>query len=71
MIIGGFITLKDDLIINNYPKLEKIVVKKESLNNLTSLNFCNCEKLKSIEIEGESCLYVKNVEIESIFERIN
>ena len=70
MIIGGFTTLKDDLIINNYQNLEKIVVKKESLNNLNSLKICNCEKLKTIETEGESCLYVKNVTIISIFEMI-
>ena len=65
MIIGGFTTLKDGLIINNYQNLESIVVKKESLQNLNSLKICNCEKLKTIEIE-DSCLHnVKNVIIES------
>ena len=62
---------KDDLIIQNYPNLESIVVKKKSLNNLNSLKISNCEKLKTIEIEDGDYLYegafhdVKNVKIES------
>ena len=63
---------KGDLVIKNYPNLQSIVVKKDSLNNLKSLNFCNCEKLKTIEIEdGDwdgAFENVKNVIIESIFE---
>ena len=68
-----------NLVIENYPNLEKIVVKKNSLNNLNSLKICNNEKLKTIEIEdgkewqedGEwynngALFYVKNVTIESI-----
>ena len=68
-----------NLVIENYPNLEKIVVKKNSLMNLNSLKICNNEKLKTIEIEdGEEWqengkLYiigafynVKNVIIESI-----
>ena len=68
-----------NLVIENYPNLEKIVVKKKSLKNLNSLKICNNEKLKTIEIEngerwkenGEwfsnGALYnVKNVIIESI-----
>ena len=64
--------------INGFDNLEKIVVKKDSLNNLNSLKVCNCEKLKSIEIEnGETwqendkwynsgtLFYVKSVIIES------
>ena len=62
---------KDDLVIENYPNLEKIVVKKYSLMNLNSLKICNNEKLKTIEIEDGgrdegSFYYVKNVIIESI-----
>ena len=60
-----------NLIIHNYPNLQSIIVKKNSLQNLKSLNICNCEKLKTIEIEdGDwkdgSFNYVKNVIIESI-----
>ena len=60
-----------DLVIENYPNLEKIVVKKYSLKNLNSLKICNNEKLKTIEIE-DGDIYngafwnVKNVIIESI-----
>ena len=62
---------KDDLIIQNYSNLESIVVKKNSLRNLNSLKICNCEKLKSIEIEdgdwrNDAFSNVKNVIIESI-----
>ena len=60
-----------NLLIENYPNLQSIVVKKESLMNLNSLKICNCEKLKMIEIEdgywGEHVFKnVKNVIIESI-----
>ena len=70
---------KDDLVIENYPNLQSIVVKRYSLKYLNSLKICNCEKLKIIETEdGEEwtsdCIwhangaffYVKNVIIESI-----
>ena len=79
MIIGGFNGLIDDLVIENYPNLEKIIVKNDSLNNLNSLKICNNEKLKTIEIEdgkeweedgkwynNSALFYVKNVTIESI-----
>ena len=81
MIIGKgcFREVKDDLVIENYSYLEKIVVKNNSLRNLKSLKICNNEKLKTIEIEdgeeweedGEwynngALFYVKNVTIESI-----
>ena len=62
---------KFDLVIENYPNLEKIVVKKNSLKNLKSLKICNNDKLKTIEIEyGEeweegAFWNVKNVIIES------
>ena len=42
---------KDDLVIQNYPNLQSIVVKKKSLKNLNILKICNCENLKTIEIE--------------------
>ena len=59
-----------NLIIQNYPNLQSIVVKKKSLENLNSLKICNCEKLKNIETEysdwNGAFLKVKNVIIESI-----
>ena len=61
-----------NLVIENYPNLEKIVVKKKSLKNLNSLKICNNEKLKTIEIEngeywGDGAFFnVNNVIIESI-----
>ena len=68
-----------NLVIENYPNLEKIAVKKWALNNLKSLKICNNEKLKTIEIEdgkeweedgkwynNSALFYVKNVTIESI-----
>ena len=63
-----------NLIIENYPNLQSIIVKKESLQNLNSLKICNCEKLKTIEVEDSSYWdegafwFVKNVIIESISE---
>ena len=60
-----------NLIIQNYPNLQSIIVKNYSLKNLNSLKICNCEKLKTIEIEdGDrwdgAFKNVKNVFIESI-----
>ena len=61
-----------NLIIQNYPNLQSIIVKKNSLRNLNSLKICNCEKLKTIETEDggrwEDGAFdnVKNVIIESI-----
>ena len=71
MYIGGFNKVEDDLVIEDYPNLEKIVVKKNSLQNLNSLKICNNEKLKTIEIENGDFLdgafgNVNNVIIESI-----
>ena len=60
-----------NLVIENYPNLQSIVVKKNSLKYLNSLKICSCEKLKTIETEdGEdwyegACYNVKNVIIES------
>ena len=61
-----------NLVIQDYPNLQTVVVKKNSLNNLNSLKICNCEKLKTIEIEDSGNLHiytlknVKNVSIEGI-----
>ena len=55
-----------NLIIQNYPNLQSIIVKENSLKNLNSLRICNCDKLKSIEIEDGVFYVVKNVIIESI-----
>ena len=67
-----------NLIIENYPNLQSIIVKKNSLKILNSMKVCNCDKLTSIEVEdGErweengkwlsngSFYSVKNVQIES------
>ena len=59
-----------NLIIQNYPNLQSVVVKKNSLMYLKSLKICNCEKLKTIEIENGdrwdgAFSNVKNVIIES------
>ena len=65
-----------NLLIQNYPNLQSIVVKKKSLMTLNSLKICNCEKLKTIEIEDGDDLYegvfyiVKDVIIESMLEII-
>ena len=56
----------NNLIIQNYPNLQSIIVKNNSLKYLNSLNICNCEKLKTIETEDGSFENVKNVIIESI-----
>ena len=74
MVIGEgcFNGIKDDLLIENYPNLEKIVVEKRSLSNLNLLKICNNEKLKTIEIEDSeeweegAFQNVKNVIIDSI-----
>ena len=60
-----------NLVIENYPNLQSIIVKKRSLQSLNSLKICNCVKLKNIEIEsGErwsgTFNNVKDVSIESI-----
>ena len=67
-----------NLVIENYPNLEKIVVKK-SLVNLNSLKICNNNKLKNgimedniddivnrDEYEDGALFNVKNVIIKSI-----
>ena len=54
-----------NLIIQNYPNLQLIVVKEDSLNHLKSLKICNCEKLKTIEAKDFVFSDVENVIIES------
>ena len=79
MKVGGLNNLNYDFVIENYPNLEKIIVKNNSLQNLNSLKICNNEKLITIEIEDikiediedgvfiNGAFYrVKNVIIESI-----
>ena len=61
--------LKDDLVIENYPNLQLIVVKENSLRYLNSLKICNCEQLKIIEIGGGALQNVKVVTIESIIDK--
>ena len=46
-----FNNVQCDLEICNYPILQKIIVRKNSLQNLNSLKICNNESLHSIEIE--------------------
>ena len=58
------------LLIENYPNLQSIVIKKNSLKNLKSLKISSCDKLKTIETEdgdGWNGAFgnVKNVIIES------
>ena len=65
--------MKDDLVINGFNNLEKIVIKQQSLQNLNSLKICNCEKLKTIvckyDTYSNSAFYnVRNVIIESMLE---
>ena len=61
-----------NLVIKNFPYLQSIIVKKESLMCLNSLKICNCEKLKTIEVEDSdrnnngAFSSVKKVIIESI-----
>ena len=70
--------MKYDFVIENYPNLLKITVKKYSLIFLKSMRICNNKKLKTIIInDGEgweengkwysngAFCYVKNVIIES------
>ena len=62
----GNIFYYGNLIIQNYPNLQSIIVKNSSLQNLNSLKICNCDKLKTIEMEDLSFDNVNYVIIESI-----
>ena len=63
-----------NLVIENYPNLEKIVVKKNSLQNLKVLKICNNDQLKVIEVKNSErylsskniCAFVRNVVFEGI-----
>ena len=44
--------MKEDVEISGLGNLTTIYVKKNSLNNLSSLTICNNEKLRSIEVEN-------------------
>ena len=59
--------LFDYLIFSNIPNLQSIIVKKNSLNNLNLLKICNCEQLKTIEVEDHVFYNIKKVIIESIW----
>ena len=55
-----------NLVIANYPNLEIIVMKKNSLRYLNSLKICNNETLETIETEDgcfentEKCELISN-----------
>ena len=63
------------LVIDNYPNLEKILIKPNYLNKIKSLTICNNEKLKTIKVydgrekdENKGVFAnVKSVILESIF----
>ena len=57
---------KGDLVFENYPNLQSIVVKKNSLKKMNLLKICKCERLKTIEIDESAFYNVKNVVIKSI-----
>ena len=58
MIIAGFNQMRDDFVIENYSNLEKLVLRKNTLQRINSLKISNNEKLKSIETED--CDYFDN-----------
>ena len=66
----------DDLEICDYPYLEKIVVKENSLKNMNLLKICNNEELETIEIgngdwdDDSSFRNVDNVIFESNFRNL-
>ena len=39
-------------MIENYPNLEKLYLNNNSLRYANSLKICNCEKLKTIVVDG-------------------
>ena len=59
-----------NLMIDNYPNLQSIIVKENSLRNLNSLKICNCEKLKTIGLKDNTCGNVDNMIFYSISEVI-
>ena len=77
MVIGRdcFYDSECNLVIDNYPNLEKILIKPNYLNKIKSLTICNNEKLKTIEVydvrekDKNNGVFanVKSVILESIF----
>ena len=61
---------KDDLMIVDFPRLESVVVKKNSLQSIYSVSIRNNKQLTTIEVEDYSFYNVKNLRIESILEMI-
>ena len=59
-----------NLIIENYPNLQSIIVKKNSLQNLNSLKIRENEKLKIIDIDEGAFENVKKMILESNINRI-
>ena len=59
MIIAGFNYVTDDFVIENYPHLERIILRKNTLQKLNTLKISNCKAVKTIEVE-DSDLYKKN-----------
>ena len=70
MDFRGLSLLQNDLVIENYPLLEKIIFWETSLSYLNSLKICNCEKLRVIEMKPNALFNVKNVIIDSTFKLI-
>ena len=60
-----------NLIIQNYPNLQSIVVKRKSLQRLNSLKICCCEKLETIEIEdGIEMRFGVEVSVDGAFSNV-
>ena len=73
LVIGEncFNSWRGDMVIEKFPNLQSIVVKKSSFQNIGSLRICNCNKLKNIHIEDGksnkgSFSYTHCLRIESI-----
>ena len=60
-----FNEIRDELDISDYPYLEKIVVKENSLQNVKALRISNNERLKSIEIHNNAFKNTKKCELTS------
>ena len=62
--------ITSDLVIDNFLRLEEIMVMENSLQDLNTLKISNNKELKTIEIGDYAFYDVKNVIIESIFKKI-
>ena len=57
---GCFSIMQGDVVIENYPHLEEIVVERDALKNLDLLKISNNEQLRNIEFEdGDEQSYMK------------